>query len=275
MTATGEPKAGKQPVHSKDGTNRLPRECEKLTAGSNTPTSTRPSASSCNTALRDPGSAEVSTLAVSTIDSSSERSEVDSRSSTENIQWHEMRLGHRIQPYRRYAHCLADIYLLSQFLDIAQLEDIDGDTVKLMLRALKLLRLCDYSVVDICSIMAHTSCYFIDAYALCGNHMDAKEVGNVIVTLMFIAHSYVQDETCPLRVWHQHLFKRYCPLKTLSAAIMRLLEIRNHVLRVEEKEHMRCYNSLIQAVQKHGVHNTGLEAGNIESGSTASSASKS
>merc|ERR1711920_708127 len=114
--------------------------------------------------------------------------------------------------------------------------DMDGDGVKLILRALKFLRLCDYSVEDICCILAHASAYFLDAYKLCGEHMDRSELGNVLATLMFVAHCYVQDETCPLHVWHQHLFHKYCPLKTLNAAIVRLLEIRHYVLRLESED---------------------------------------
>eukprot|EP00747_Dinoflagellata_sp_TGD_P172237 gnl/TRDRNA2_/TRDRNA2_208253_c0_seq1.p1 gnl/TRDRNA2_/TRDRNA2_208253_c0~~gnl/TRDRNA2_/TRDRNA2_208253_c0_seq1.p1 ORF type:complete len:280 (+),score=45.93 gnl/TRDRNA2_/TRDRNA2_208253_c0_seq1:133-972(+) len=257
----------KQPARPKDGgyPASMPRECEVPAATGDARPSASASASSNSTPTsgipvpvrreasdRIPGSAEVSTIAVS-YDSSSERSEVDLRSGTEAVQWNEMKLGHRIQPYRGYAHCLDDIFLVSRFLELAQLSDIDGDSVKLLLRAVKLLRLCDYSVEDICSIMAHTSWYFIDTYALCGRHMDASEVGNVIVTLMFISHAYVQDETCPLHVWHQHLFRRYCPLRTLNAAIVRLLEIRRYVLRVDEKELMDRYTFLIRGIQKRRV----------------------
>merc|ERR1712113_372365 len=82
-----------------------------------------------------------------------------------------------------------------------------------------------------------------------GSQMDHSEVGNVLVTLMFIAHCYVQDETCPLRVWHQHLFRKYCSLKTLNAAILRLLEIRQYVLRLETKELQRRFSYLLAAVR--------------------------
>lgn len=150
----------------------------------------------------------------------------------------------------RYAHCADDVYLLGCFLELTHLQDIDGDSLKLLFRGLRLLRLCDYSVEDICSILAHASSYFIDAYKLCGSHMDASEVGNVLATLMFIAHSYVQDETCPLHVWHQHLFRKYCPLRTLNAAVMRLLEIRRFQLGLEQKDLSDRYNKLSRSVQR-------------------------
>merc|ERR1719291_905124 len=78
-------------------------------------------------------------------------------------------------------------------------------------------------------------------------------VGNVLTTLMFIAHCYVQDETCPLHVWHQHLFKSYCPLRTLNVAIVRPMEIRRYVLRLEQDDFDRRYFSLLQAAQKQAA----------------------
>jgi len=202
-----------------------------------------------------PFSEEVSTVTGSiTGDSSSERSGLSSDGSSrhgrDKIVWDELRLGHRIQPYRHYAHCADDVRLLSRFLELARLPDVEGECVKLCLRAIKLLRLCDYSLEDIASTLAHASSYFLDAYGLCGSHMDASEIGNVLVTLMFVAHCYIQDETCPLRVWHQHLFRKYCPLKTLNSAVIRLLEIRKYILRIDDDELDERYVFLLAAASR-------------------------
>mmetsp|Transcript_19933 Transcript_19933/g.37531 ORF Transcript_19933/g.37531 Transcript_19933/m.37531 type:complete len:268 (-) Transcript_19933:128-931(-) len=199
---------------------------------------------------------EGSITAISLGDSSSERSETDLRGPIEAIQWDALNYGLRIRYCRGHAHCVDDIYLLSAFLELAQLPDIDTDSVKLLLRALKLLRLCDYSTEDLCSILSHASAYFLDAYSLCGSHMDPSEVGNVLVTLMFVAHCYVQDETCPLHVWHQHLFRKYCPLRTLNAAIIRLLEIRRYVLRLESQDLSHRYVVLYKATQRNKVESS-------------------
>lgn len=165
----------------------------------------------------------------------------------EVINWSTVRLGHRIEPYAGYAHSASDVYLFASFLELAELEDIEGEAVKLMLRTIKFLNLCDYSVEDICSILAHASAYFLDAYSLCGHAMDTSEVGNVLACLTFIAHCYMQDETCPLNIWHQHLFRKYCPLKTLNAAVMRLLQIRGFRLRLEEEDLQLRFKTLLQA----------------------------
>jgi len=152
------------------------------------------------------------------------------------VSWHLLRFGDQIHPFHKYAYCAGDIYLLDRFLELAGLPEIGGESVKLLLRALKFLRLCDYTVEDICSILAHASAYFEEAWALCGSSMDSNEVGNVLATLVFIAHCYVQDETCPLHIWHQHLFRKYCPLKTLNSAVIRLMHIRHFILRLTSED---------------------------------------
>lgn len=161
------------------------------------------------------------------------------------VPWDDLVWGHRIHPHRKYAHCADDVHMLSKFSELIRMPDTDAAYVRLLLRTLKLLHLCDYSVEDICSIMAHATRYFEDTWGICGNDMDASEVGNVIVALMYIAHSYIQDETCPLHVWHHHLFERYCPMSTLNAALFRLLEIRHFILRLHPADLEARYNFLL------------------------------
>eukprot|EP00929_Paragymnodinium_shiwhaense_P025060 TRINITY_DN15243_c0_g1_i1.p1 TRINITY_DN15243_c0_g1~~TRINITY_DN15243_c0_g1_i1.p1 ORF type:complete len:389 (+),score=76.06 TRINITY_DN15243_c0_g1_i1:42-1208(+) len=213
-----------------------------------------PSASAASAGEFSTGSstARPSSIASSGCTARSNRSSEVKWGSLEVIPWERIFLGHRIKPYRGYAHCPDDIYLVSRLLELVEVPDVRGDTVKLLLRSLKFLRLCDYSADDICSVLAHASAYFLDAYVLCGNQMDAAEVGHVLVTLMFIAHCYVQDETCPLQVWQQQLFRKYCSLKTLDAAIMRLLEIRGFVLRLEDEDLRIRFRKLSEVIQENG-----------------------
>jgi hypothetical protein len=74
--------------------------------------------------------------------------------------------------------------------------------------------------------------------------MSGDEAANAVVAQMFIAHSYFEDETCPLWVWHDHIFQNYCSLKTLNEAILKLLAIRAYSLRVDRKEMMKRYEYL-------------------------------
>jgi len=110
---------------------------------------------------------------------------------------------------------------------------------------MKMLHLCDYTHEDICCVLAHTSVYFRKTFALCGHQMDNQEVANAVVAQMYIAHSYVQDETCPLRVWHSHLFAKYCNVRTLNTVVMRLLEIRGYRLKLDRKDLLKRYRYLL------------------------------
>merc|ERR1719296_321040 len=101
--------------------------------------------------------------------------------------------------------------------------------------------------------------------------MDSCEVGNVLTTLMFIAHCYVQDETCPLHVWHQHLFKAYCPLRTLNVAILRLMEIRRYMLRLNQEDFDRRYFSLLQAAQRRANYDLSANAASTSASSPPAS----
>merc|ERR1712060_636718 len=53
-----------------------------------------------------------------------------------------------------------------------------------------------------------------------------------------------------LHIWHKHLFRKYCPLKVLNAAVIRLLQIRRHMLRLSGDDLNQRYTRLIKAVQK-------------------------
>lgn len=186
-------------------------------------------------------------------------------------QWDADRIAKYLLPHTQYAHCGEDINLLARVLELSRVSEADNETTKLLLRALKFLRLCDYSVEDICSTLAHASAYFVDAFSLCGNAMDSCEVGNVLTTLMFIAHCYVQDETCPLHVWHQHLFKAYCPLRTLNVAILRLMEIRRYMLRLNQEDFDRRYFSLLQAAQRRANYDLSANAASTSASSPPAS----
>lgn len=115
-----------------------------------------------------------------------------------------------------------------------------GSAVRLLLRCLRLLHLCGYPQADIEVMVAHASSYLkelLTTLAKTGQQpMGLQEITHVLCLLIYLAHSYVEDQTCPLRVWHQHLFKRYCDLATLNAAVLRLLEQMAYVLRVSPAE---------------------------------------
>jgi len=112
--------------------------------------------------------------------------------------------------------------------------------VQLILRCFRLLHLCGYSRDDLQIIVAHASSYLQDVIAAMARagqpEMSISELAHVFCVLMFIAHSHCEDNNCPLKVWHRHLFNKYCSLPTLNVAVVRLLESLAYVLRVGPPE---------------------------------------
>jgi len=127
--------------------------------------------------------------------------------------------------------------LLARFAVLAHLPKMDMPIVhQLLAKTVTLLRACGYPLQDVCVILAHASVYYCDAIAANGREMDPNEVAHVLVALIFLAHSYVEDNTCPLNIWHQRLCKDYCNLKLLNTAVMQLMKMRRWCLRVGDRD---------------------------------------
>eukprot|EP00927_Polykrikos_kofoidii_P047763 TRINITY_DN42043_c0_g1_i2.p1 TRINITY_DN42043_c0_g1~~TRINITY_DN42043_c0_g1_i2.p1 ORF type:complete len:248 (+),score=29.09 TRINITY_DN42043_c0_g1_i2:108-851(+) len=141
----------------------------------------------------------------------------------------------------------ADVSLAKCFFQLAQLEDHSSETFRLLLRTVMLLRSCRAPTEDICSVLAHASVYYVDNSRICGK-MSSGEASNILILLIYVAHSYVLDVNCPLHIWHRYLFKQYCKLSTLDKAIIKLLELRNFGLRVDEADVQKRFQLLVHSV---------------------------
>jgi len=107
------------------------------------------------------------------------------------------------------------------------------DNPKTFPRAVLLLLQCGIDVDDICSVLAHTSFYFADLCTQTSN-MVPGEADRLATLLLFIAHSYVLDEHCPLKVWHKYLFDDYCSIEALNKAILCMMKLRGYIMRVDD-----------------------------------------
>lgn len=117
--------------------------------------------------------------------------------------------------------------------------EVEG-AVRVALKCLRMLHLCGYHRNDIVLVVAHASSYLsrlmITLEQAGKPPMEIHELTHVFSALLYVAHSYVLDESCPLRVWHKHLFTKYCSVRTLNSAVFRLLEQLGYVLRVHPEE---------------------------------------
>lgn len=112
------------------------------------------------------------------------------------------------------------------------------NAVKVILRCLRLLHLCGYSTESIEVIAAYAAVYLEDCIAELGDdiagNMEIQELASILCVWMFLAHSYVEDTACRLKIWHKLVFFDYCPLATLNTVALRLMEMRGFVLRVDD-----------------------------------------
>jgi len=101
----------------------------------------------------------------------------------------------------------------------------------------EMLVACNYSPAEIVVVLGHAAQYCSDFSTAGGfTGMVAGEKFYVVNLFIFLAHSYVLDETCPLVVWHKNIFKSYCDLATLNQALMALMKRRNFILRVDDSQ---------------------------------------
>jgi len=154
----------------------------------------------------------------------------------------------------KFAHYPDDLVLVWRFAGILAEESPEAaDKVqneacfRTVLLGIRLMHLCDYNFSDVVVTLAYTSVYFRSTFQAIGHKMSSTEAAHVCVLLMFLAHSYMLDETCPLRCWQKHIFKKYCTLKVLDAALFRLFQIRGFKLRISEADEKHALSVLLHS----------------------------
>lgn len=159
----------------------------------------------------------------------------------------------------RHAHYKCDLVLVSRFAQLlykqclqdslpgcksaaeaekkcARATKHDGFYTNILL-AVRLLHLCNYDYADVVLVLAYASVYFRNTFSTIGSEMSATESAHVVVLLIFLAHVFLLDETCPLRIWQKHIFRQYCTIKVLNAALFRVFQMRPGLsLRVSDEE---------------------------------------
>eukprot|EP01066_Platyproteum_vivax_P007449 Platyproteum_vivax@DN2917_c0_g1_i1.p1 len=101
-------------------------------------------------------------------------------------------------------------------------------------RMVVMLAACGYYVQDLVHVVALAVCQF--RRAKLHNTPDATEKAYLFCVQCFLAHCWLLDETCPLRIWHQHVFPKYCELKTLGAACFKLFVLQEMRLGVNDTQ---------------------------------------
>jgi len=158
--------------------------------------------------------------------------------------------GHWLLQYESAAYDPLDLELLAAFLDSTKVSSsVTGQkNAMLLVKMMRFLHSLDHGFDDICCHLAHASIYFRSIYSACGAAMGSEEIANVLVLLVFLAHCYIEDETCQLQVWHKYLFKGYCKLPTLSKATVQLMKRLGFVLRAPDEDLRLTLAELLQVL---------------------------
>lgn len=167
------------------------------------------------------------------------------------------------QEVSRYAHYQCDLVLVQRFTSVLYktiLQDLYRDAekgllsyaeakkrcvqaikhdglYKCVLQGVRLMHLCDYDYADVVLVLGYATVYFRTTFSSIGKKMSPNEAAHVVVLLIYLAHAFLLDETCPLRIWQKHIFRKYCTLKVLDAALFRLFQMRpGFKLRISDEE---------------------------------------
>mmetsp|Transcript_18026 Transcript_18026/g.42130 ORF Transcript_18026/g.42130 Transcript_18026/m.42130 type:complete len:365 (-) Transcript_18026:88-1182(-) len=151
----------------------------------------------------------------------------------------------------RYARYPDDIDLVMRFTQVLSEVSLDAQQkvrheglYKTVLQGVRLMHLCEYEYPDVVLVLAYASVYWRNAFEVIGHKMSQHEAAHVCVLLIYLAHSFLLDETCPLRCWQKHIFRRYCTLKVLDAALFRLFKMRKFHLIISDEEQVEAFQRL-------------------------------
>lgn len=115
-----------------------------------------------------------------------------------------------------------------------------------VLQSIRLMHLCQWDYADVVLVLAYAGVYFKDAFSATGRSMSPAEAANIIALHIHLAHSFLLDLTCPLKFWHQRIFRDYCTLKILDTALFRLLTMRpGYSLRISDEEQRQALVGLL------------------------------
>ncbi|CAE7418878.1 unnamed protein product [Symbiodinium natans] len=123
----------------------------------------------------------------------------------------------------------------------------DIDPVQLqrkVYQSIRLLRACSFCGNDIELTLAYACVYFRRVLPSLIHRVGNTEAVHIIVLLIYIAHSFVLDESCPMGEWHKYVFKKYCSVKKMDAALFRILLLLDWRLMVKEEEQAMLLRAL-------------------------------
>jgi hypothetical protein len=129
-----------------------------------------------------------------------------------------------------------DVELSQNFSDAVQLTKENVACRQMVMRMIRMLRLCDYESDMIVLILAVALVHLDTILTVTDHRMEDAERVSIAVLQCFNAHCYVMDEACPMKYWQSNIYASYCNVKVLNSAAYKLMKILKYKLSVTEEE---------------------------------------
>jgi len=129
-----------------------------------------------------------------------------------------------------------DVQLGQRFSDYVRLGKDNGPCRQMVMRMIRMLRLCDYEADMIVLVLAVALVHLDRIFRVTDTRMEDTERVSIAVLQCFNAHCYVLDEACPMKYWQSNIYSSYCNVKVLNSASYKLLKILKYNLAVTEEE---------------------------------------
>jgi hypothetical protein len=129
-----------------------------------------------------------------------------------------------------------DVYVCQRFCDAVQLGVENVVCRQMVMRLIRMLRLCDYDTSVILSVLALALVHLSKVFKITDKRMEDNERVSIAVLQCYNAHCYLVDEACPMKYWQQSIYVDYCTVKVLNLASLKLLKILKFNLSVSAED---------------------------------------
>lgn len=146
----------------------------------------------------------------------------------------------------KFATAPGDVHLVMRFCREVNLNPIGQEAV-VIISVIKFLHLARYAYEDILYILATAAASMKKVVPLLEG-IDSRQLAYICILQCYLAHCWLEDEACPLKLWHSHLLRSYCSFPEVEVATFRLFKIQNFKVAVTDEELRESTISLLTRV---------------------------
>jgi hypothetical protein len=118
-----------------------------------------------------------------------------------------------------------DVYVCQRFADTAGIGVDNVACRQMVMRMIRMLRLCDYDTDLILYVLSTALVHLAKVFRITDKRMQDNERVSIAVLQCYNSHCYLVDEACPMKYWQQNIYVDYCDVKVLNQASLKLLKI--------------------------------------------------